>query len=151
MRNDCQSRDSSYEGVSGLLSRLEMVRQRGASQWSARCPAHNDKSPSLSVKELPDGRVLLHCFGGCSAADVLSAIGLGFDALFPESTKFQPPERRRRLLSSNQALELLDNESLIVLIVARDIYRKRDVNAADLERVSKAYGRIAALRDEVAK
>lgn len=151
MGNDRSYRTGGYEGASGLLARLEMVRRRGASQWSARCPAHEDKSPSLSVKELPDGRVLLHCFGGCSAADVLSAIGLGFEALFPESTRFQPPERRRRLLSGNQALELLENESLIVLIVARDICAKKELQSVDLDRIAKAYGRIAAIRDEVNK
>ncbi|NCC59729.1 MAG: hypothetical protein EOM12_02110 [Verrucomicrobiae bacterium] len=44
---------------------------------SLLCPAHDDKTPSLSVKLLQDGtQVLLHCFGGCETSDVLSRIGL---------------------------------------------------------------------------
>src|SRR5262245_28022373 len=31
-------------------------------QWSARCPAHADSRPSLSVTELNDGTLLIHCF-----------------------------------------------------------------------------------------
>ena len=45
----------------------------------ARCPAHEDRTPSLSVSETRDGRVLVHCFAGCSQAaaiDALKAAGL---------------------------------------------------------------------------
>ena len=48
-------------------------------RWSGRsgscpCPAHDDRSPSLSVSETRDGRVLVHCFAGCSQADVIAAL-----------------------------------------------------------------------------
>ena len=141
---------NSYEGVTGLLTRLTGVRKRSANQWSARCPAHDDRGPSLSVKELPDGRILLHCFAGCPTESVLGAIGIGFEDLFPERTEFQASSKRRRLLTASQALELLDQETLIVMIVARDIGIKGEVKPEDLNRVTKAYGRIAALREEVA-
>lgn len=52
------------------------ARRAGAGKWSARCPAHPDRSPSLSIQEGRDGRVLVHCFAGCEPADVLSALGL---------------------------------------------------------------------------
>lgn len=51
----------------------------------AKCPAHDDKSPSLSVRETEDGRVLIHCHAGCGASDVLAAIGLTLADLFPEA------------------------------------------------------------------
>ena len=68
-----------------LLARLEGVRGAGDGQWMARCPAHADRNPSLSIRETGtgDGRVLLHCFGGCSVADILGTIGLSFANLFP--------------------------------------------------------------------
>jgi hypothetical protein len=149
MSNSSNQVHHTYEGASGLLSRLTLVRKRSANQWSARCPAHEDKGPSLSVKELPDGRVLLHCFAGCAAIDVLGAIGLDFSSLFPERTEFQSALKKPRLLTATQALELLSHESLIVSIVAHDIGVRKKFKPEDLDRVAKAYGRIAALRNEV--
>jgi putative DNA primase/helicase len=68
--------------IDALLPRLEGL--RGASpKWSAKCPAHEDRSPSLSIKTLDDGRVLIHCHAGCSAIDVLTAIGLSLKDLYP--------------------------------------------------------------------
>jgi DNA primase len=47
-----------------VLARLQGVKRNGSS-WMARCPAHEDKSPSLSVRD-ESGKVLLHCFAGCT-------------------------------------------------------------------------------------
>lgn len=66
-----------------ILSKLEGVRKSGK-QFVAKCPAHADNSPSLRVSETPDERILLHCFAGCMAVDVLGAIGLAFSDLYPE-------------------------------------------------------------------
>lgn len=65
-----------------LLPRLDKVRG-SCPQWTAICPAHEDGSPSLSVKSLEDGRVLIHCFAGCHASDVMAAAGLSLSDLFP--------------------------------------------------------------------
>ena len=151
MSNSPTFSHGAFVGISGLLSRLEGVRQRGSDRWSALCPGHDDKSPSLSIRELPDGRVLLHCYAGCETGSVLASIGLTFDALFPEKTIFQAPIKTRRLLTASHALELLERESLIVLLVASDVYSKKDVSSTDVERVRDAYGRIAALREEATK
>ena len=56
-----------------LLSRLEGVKQTGPDRWLSRCPAHDDRSPSLAVREVDD-RLLLHCFAGCSAYEVVSSV-----------------------------------------------------------------------------
>ena len=63
-----------------LLDRLEHV-TGGKGKWMARCPAHQDHSPSLAVNEAKD-RVLIHCFAGCETADVTAAIGLNVADLF---------------------------------------------------------------------
>lgn len=40
----------------------------------ACCPAHDDKTPSLRISESTDGRVLVHCFAGCSQKSVIDAL-----------------------------------------------------------------------------
>lgn len=63
-----------------LLSKLTGVAQSGAG-WKALCPAHADKNPSLSIA-ISDGKILLHCFAGCSTENVMGAIGLDLSLLF---------------------------------------------------------------------
>jgi hypothetical protein len=70
--------------VACLLSRLERVRSARGRGFVAKCPAHVDQVPSLSISEGRDGRVLVYCFAGCDTAAVLSAIGLSFPDLFRE-------------------------------------------------------------------
>src|SRR5690606_15847056 len=43
------------------------------SKGMARCPAHDDRTPSLGVT-LGQHAVLFHCFAGCSQTDVLAAL-----------------------------------------------------------------------------
>jgi hypothetical protein len=56
--------------------------KRSGDGYSARCPAHDDKSPSLSIGEGDGGRVLVHCHAGCEVGAVLDALGLGLEDLF---------------------------------------------------------------------
>jgi hypothetical protein len=42
--------------------------------WMARCPAHNDATPSLSIQGADDGRVLVHCFAGCGQTRVIAML-----------------------------------------------------------------------------
>ncbi len=135
-----------------LLSRLDGVRNRGADQWSARCPAHDDKSPSLSVRALPDGRTLIRCFAGCSADEVLDAVGLDMCELYPP--KAAPGAgatamQRRRLLPAGQALELLHDEAQLVALCAANLAHGCELHDADRERLLVAAGRVAYLRSEV--
>ena len=53
----------------------------------AKCPAHEDRSPSLSLGEGGDGRVLLKCHAGCETETIIKALNLGFSDLFPEKAK----------------------------------------------------------------
>jgi len=55
-----------------VLNRLEGVR-RAAGGYVARCPAHDDREPSLSLGEGTDGRLLLFCFAGCRFETILRA------------------------------------------------------------------------------
>ena len=67
-----------------ILGRLDKVRKTGTHKYIACCPAHDDKTPSLSLYLPPDGKYLLHCFAQCDALDVVHAMGLTLTDLFPD-------------------------------------------------------------------
>src|SRR5688572_8792169 len=61
------------------MLRTEMIArslggQRVGSGWMARCPAHDDHEPSLSILAAPDGKVLVCCHAGCEQAAVIAAL-----------------------------------------------------------------------------
>ena len=67
-----------------LLPRLNGVRPRGAERYTANCPSHQDRSPSLSITETSE-RILLHCFSGCDTAQIVAALGLALRDLFTDA------------------------------------------------------------------
>ena len=126
-----------------ILSRLEKVRKSGPGRWVACCPAHADKSPSLAVRELDDGRVLLHCFAECATEAVLDAIGLEFDDLFPERLTEHRYKPERIPFPAMDILKCVKNESLIVAVAAANMARGQKLSMADRERAMLAAERIA--------
>lgn len=69
--------------VEELLNRLSRVRKT-KDGWVALCPAHADKSPSLSIGVGDSGQILVRCFAGCTPEGVVDALGLRMADLFPE-------------------------------------------------------------------
>ena len=67
-----------------LISRLDGVRRINDSRYIAKCPAHDDGDPSLSIRQLPDSRILIKCFAGCGALDVLESVSLDWGVLMPD-------------------------------------------------------------------
>lgn len=65
-----------------VLERLEAVK-RSSGGWMARCPAHEDRTPSLAVSEGREG-ILLNCHAGCPTENVVAALGLEMGDLFYE-------------------------------------------------------------------
>jgi putative DNA primase/helicase len=47
---------------------------RAGATWMARCPVHDDRSPSLSISAGKDGKVLVHCHAGCDQRDLIAAL-----------------------------------------------------------------------------
>jgi len=67
-----------------VVSRLEGARPAGQRMWMAKCPAHDDRQASLSVKEGDDGRALLNCHAGCKTEDIVANLELAMGDLFPD-------------------------------------------------------------------
>ena len=54
-----------YDVLFGELKNRVNATSTGEDGWIGTCPCHDDKSPSLSVKNA-DGKILVHCHAGCS-------------------------------------------------------------------------------------
>lgn len=65
-----------------IIGRIEGLRKSGHG-WRGRCPAHEDRAPSLSVRLTDDGKLLLRCFAGCRIEDIVAALGISLRELFP--------------------------------------------------------------------
>lgn len=138
------------EQTARLLDRLDQVRDKGRDRWVARCPAHEDRKPSLSIAETPDGRVLVNCFSGCAVEDVLAAVGLTLEDLFPprESVLAATTDGRpskgpsTRPWTAAQVLDCLDEDMIIITIAVADRLRIGRCTPEDLERVTAARRRL---------
>jgi hypothetical protein len=128
-----------------LLSRLDKVRATGRGTWIACCPAHLDKHPSMTVRETDEGLVLAHCFGGCSVEDIVSAVGLDMDALFPPKP-IDNAKPQRRPFPSGDVLEAIVSETMIVAVAAGNVRRGIALSNEDYERLLVAAERIFEAR-----
>lgn len=138
--------------IDRLLTRLERVKQTARGQWIARCPAHQDNAPSLSVKQCDDGTILLHDFAGCSPSDVLAAVGLTLADLFPERLKPRTPEERRAAREAfkrdswRAALGVLSREATVVGCAAGMLRQGHALTTDDDARLTLAMQRIEDAR-----
>ena len=88
--------------VAEILPSLESVHARGQGRWSARCPAHADKSPSLTIAEGDKG-LLVKCWAGCSLEEITGALGIKIADLFFDALSSDPHQRREAMRQRAQA------------------------------------------------
>ena len=116
-----------------LLQPLHKVKQTGEYRWLTCCPAHDDKSPSLAIREDND-RLLLHCFAGCSAYDVVSAVGLELSDLFaerPDGVNGRKPLTRP--FPASDVIQALSSELSFISLCAGDLSRGEKLTNEDQE------------------
>jgi hypothetical protein len=117
-----------------LLSRLANVKKSGAG-WMASCPAHGGHD-CLTVSE-KEGRVLVHCFAGCDARDVVESVDLRLSDLFTDS--LNPHKRREYQIQS--ASSARDHAKLIMDIAAAQA-ANTELSSADLSELADAHQRL---------
>lgn len=83
--------------VARLLGQLDTINESG-NGWTARCPAHDDTRPSLSIAQAADGSCLVHCFAGCTVEEVVAAVGLGLTDLFADDAHAGRKSTEQRLV-----------------------------------------------------
>jgi hypothetical protein len=144
-------RGVAMSAIENIIAKLDGPRQSGDS-WSAKCPAHEDRNPSLSVTERTEGDpgAVVFCHAGCSSEAVVSALGITvadlydkpaqasqqrhIDSVYPytdeagktlfEAVRYKPKEfRQRRVLDNGERVHKLGD-------VRRVLYRLPEVIAA---------------------
>jgi len=119
--------------VHEIVQRLDFCKEVKSGQWIARCPAHDDKSPSLGIKDVGGGRTLINCLAGCGATEVLEAIGLDLSDLYPPTDQHYTARRHRA------PTETVD--SLVIEIAAHDRKMGKRLSREDTERLRAALKR----------
>lgn len=128
--------------IQDILNRLSKVQPRGKNAWMACCPAHNDKNPSLAISITNDDRILLKCFAGCMAVDVLHAIGLELKDLFPQYG-LNPYGKMKRLHneyeSKNKEKHEIEHAKIVMALYESDKKSGIKLTQKDKETVFNAY------------
>ncbi len=129
-----------------LLQRLDGL-QKSGNGWRARCPGCDGRSRKLSVTEVY-GRVLVHCFSGCAAIDVLQAVGLGWPDIMPARTWPESPEERRKRRQATReagmasAIDVLGIEATVIRLASRQLHRWQALSSDDDDRLALACYRV---------
>jgi P4 family phage/plasmid primase-like protien len=98
--NDCELvNQPEHDNLQQILDTVKA--KRSSDGWQGRCPAHNDGSPSLSIKQFDSGVVSVKCFAGCGAKELAKALNLdcpwkeGDECLVipPAASHDKPPEK----------------------------------------------------------
>jgi hypothetical protein len=102
-----------HPDIDGRMTTAEFVAlldaKRHGRGWTARCPAHEDASPSLSIAEGTNGETLLHCFAGCPPQAIVAAMGLKLRDLYPSSPLPRTGPSQRRATAEREAPGLVPN------------------------------------------
>ncbi len=131
-----------------LLSKLHKVKRTGSGRWMACCSAHQDRNASLSIRELDDGRVLVHCFAECTVAEVLAAVGLEFSDLMPEQLQSEY-KSARHAFSAWDVLKALAFEAEFIQMCALRLSKNVPLAAPDLDRLNVSANRIKSAIDAI--
>ena len=134
--------------IGDFLNKLEKVKG-SKGRWTACCPAHVDRSPSLAITETDDGRILLKCFAGCSAYEIVKAVGMDLTDLFPSDNNInylkannQGNKPVRRPFYASDLLKIIQFEALLTSIAAFDLSQGREISTEDRKRLKTALSRI---------
>lgn len=113
-----------------------------------KCPAHSDRTASLSIRETDDHRILLNCFGGCSANDIVQAVGLSLADLFPRdpAPEWRSPSRVPQFDSAG-FLDACRNLLVGLCCLVADVAAGRDVPDSDLQWAASEASRLLGLLD----
>lgn len=132
--------------IADILQRLSKVRETGRGNWIACCPAHDDGSPSMTIREEKDGRILVRCHAGCSFEEIVNAVGSGYEPWFPPKQEGDFKRAVKRPFPAGDVLEALQFETTLVAVAAGNLANGVTLSVEDKDRLMVAYHRISEAR-----
>jgi hypothetical protein len=134
--------------IQKLLSSLHRLKPVRPNEWVACCPAHPDKNPSLAIKLCDsDGKILIKCWAGCTADEIVGSVGMDLADLFPVTTdRWGKPVRAkdREYFNPRTVLESLLSEASVIALASQDSFNDVLVpTQAYADRVELAHNRIS--------
>ena len=126
--------------IEDLLNRFDGVRETGGGQYSCRCPAHEDKSNSLGIKQGDGERIMMNCFAGCQTEDVLGAVGLTFKDILPSNDYNK--QVKEKGFNPYSVLKMIRDEVLIIGLASVDIKKGKALSNKEHDRLLKAIGNV---------
>ena len=134
--------------VEELLARLDKVKSTGNRKWTACCPVHGDKNPSMSIKEEKDGKVLCYCFAcGAKGVEVVESVGLPVSVLFGEEAQ----QRDKSDWFKSKMLEQKESDELFQNLYKKHAPLKEYVSLADKRRERKSRYRLEGIEQKLAE
>jgi hypothetical protein len=144
--------NSSIAPLENLLNRLESVRPCGEG-YRADCPNGHRSRGNLSIKQCDDGRILIHCFSGCSLNEILDATGLRIADIMPERINYksspQQVKKWRQDATHRDWAEFakdFGHECLIVYVAGLQLCNNEPLNSEEMDRLKLALKRIGNIK-----
>lgn len=129
-----------------ILDHLDIVKQRGDT-YQCRCPgplhANGDRKPSLSVT-IKGEKILIKCWAGCSATEIVESLGLTLADLFTDEPFYHATGIRR--LDYKSLCKQACGEATVLMLAIQDLAQGRET---DLDRARLAYKEISRIQTSI--
>ena len=139
-----------FADVNQILNRIEKPFKSGPDSWRADCWLCGGHSRKVGIRQKDDGRITIHCFGGCDAVSLLQALNLNLSDLYPPTNKtdYKPTRPGERWIPRD-VIGAISFEMLIVVAAAASMNADRPLPEDEKERLMLAANRIYAATQAV--
>lgn len=130
--------------LENFLSRLDKVKRVGQSAYIACCPAHADKNPSMTIREVENGMILAHCFAGCSIDQIAGAVSMELYELMPDKAPDETRKARSIPFAPSDVMACCKTDACLLYVVMCDLSKGIELTREQIRNAKKAAGRIYA-------
>lgn len=130
--------------IDNLLSRLSKAKRTGKDSYIACCPAHDDKNPSMTIREIEPDKILLHCFAGCSVEEITGSVGLSIGDIMPDSAPDKIRKPSAVPFNPRDVLECISSDAHLICLFISDVTKGKEITGAEAHAAYMASCRIVA-------